>query len=53
MKKSVLALVSELKQVLEDKETVVLEIHRDGKHPLIFTITKDCIKGKCIHKNNI
>jgi nucleoside-triphosphatase THEP1 len=51
MKKSVLSIVSELKAALEDDETVVLEIHKDDKHPIIFTITKDCIKGKSYHKN--
>lgn len=45
MKKSVFDLVKDIKEALDDKETVVIEIRRDGKPSLIFTVTKDKVGG--------
>lgn len=45
MKKSVLTVLTELKEVLDEGETVIIEIRRDGKPSLIFTVTKDKVGG--------
>lgn len=47
MKKSVLTLVNELKEVLEGTETIVFEIKRPGKPTFKFTINKDEVKSVC------
>lgn len=43
MKKKVFDLVRGIKEALDDKETVIVEIRRDGKPSLMFTVTKDKI----------
>lgn len=45
MKKSVLEVLTSLKEVLEVNEHFVLELHSEGKNTLTFTITKNHIKG--------
>lgn len=45
MKKSILTIMTEIKEVLEKGETIMLVINREGKQSLAFTITENSIKG--------